>query len=179
MNLRIVQLKPNPAGKDLSILGARPSQLAAEWVDIKNDHSIAVEMSAVALYHRAYVGFSTDWKWAAVVADDAKITGLLSAGQTLRVHSGRVRTIAVIRPEDLVGADVHCFTGRDAYIWNNGRADTAAIWRPQGEVFVDSAEYAPQPPEGVVLVRSGDWLVPGYGATFGGLSALAALGGRR
>ena len=102
----------------MSILGATPSQLAGEWVDIRNDDSVAVEMSAVALYHRAYVGFSnSDWKWAAGVADDAKISGLLSAGQTLRVlipvACGRSPRI---RPEDLVGADVHLFTGRPGLV---------------------------------------------------------------
>lgn len=151
MNLRIVQLKPNPTGRDRSILGATASQLAGEWIDIRNDRGASVDLGRLTLYHRAYVGLSSEWKWAPVVAGSAAIAGHLQPGNTLRIHAGRVRTVAVIPNADLVGADVHVFSGHDTFTWNNYRADTAALWEPNGERFVDWAEYAPQPPEGVVL----------------------------
>jgi len=35
----------------------------------------------------------------------------MPAGRIVRVHSGIKRDLAVIRPEDLAGADYHAFTG--------------------------------------------------------------------
>jgi hypothetical protein len=177
MNLTVSQLKPNPAGKDRGSLGAAPSQLAAEWVDIYNSGATTCGFADVTLYHRAYVGSSSDWKWAPVVDSGSAITGVLRPGQTLRVHSGRVRALAVVRAEDMSGAELHAFTGRDAYIWNNANGDTAGIWHPASEVWIDRAEYMPYPPEGAILVRSGGLLVPG--ATLAGLFTLGALGARR
>ena len=176
MNLTVTQLKPNPAGKDKGSLGAPPAQLAAEWVDIHNSGATPCDFAEVTLYHRAYVGSSSEWKWARVIDSSFPVTGVLRPGQTLRVHSGRVRALSVVRTEDMSGADLHAFTGRDAYIWNNANGDSAGIWHPVREVWIDRAEYVPYPPEGVILVRSGALLVPS--TSLAGLFALGALGAR-
>ncbi len=177
MNLTVTQLKPNPAGKDRGALGASPAQLAAEWVDVYNAGATTCELSDIKLYHRAYVGSTAEWKWAPVVENGAAITGHLRPGQTLRVHTGRVRELSVVRAEDLSRADLHAFTGRDSYIWNNANGDTAGIWKPAREEWIDRAEYMPYPPEGVILVRSGALLVPS--TSLAGVFALGALGARR
>jgi hypothetical protein len=177
MSIRVVQLKPNPAGKD-SLGLAFAAQLAAEWVDVRNDAKTAFDVSRLSMFHRAYAGASSNWQWGSVIASGAEFTGFLQPGQVLRIHSGRVRELGVIRAEDRVGADLHGFTGRDAYIWNNSQGDMAAIWNAIAKVFIDQAEYLPYPPEGTVLVRSGDLLVPGA-STSPTLATLLALGGRR
>ena len=177
MNLTVSQLKPNPAGRDRGAFGASPAQLAAEWVDVHNSGATTCDLAGVALHHRAYVGSSSEWKWAPVIDSSSALTGVLRPGQTLRVHSGRVRPLSVVRAEDISGAELHAFTGRDAYIWNNANGDTAGIWHATREVWIDRAEYVPYPPEGVILVRSGALLVPG--ASLAGLFAIGALGARR
>jgi hypothetical protein len=174
MNLTVSQLKPNPAGKDRGASSATPGQLAAEWVDIRNDGTTSCDLGKIQLYHRAYVGQSSQWKWAPVVESQVALRGLILPGQTLRVHSGRLRSVSVIRAEDQAGADLQGFTGRDSYIWNNALGDTAGVWEPARERWIDQAEYLPHPPEGVVLVRQGHLLVPSLS-----LAGLYALGARR
>ncbi len=177
MDLTVSQLKPNPVGKDRGALGAAPAQLAAEWVDIRNTGATTCDLAVIRLYHRAYVGSSAEWKWAPVVESGLPITGLLRPEQTLRVHSGRVRPLSIVRAEDIAGAEWHAFTGRDAYIWNNAQGDMAGIWDPAREAWIDRAEYMAFPPEGVILVRSGSLLVPS--TSLAGLFALGGIGARR
>lgn len=167
MKLTAIRLKPNPSGKDVTRIGAAPSQLAGEWVDVRNDGATAFDLSRLQLDHRAYAGLSGEWKLASVLAVPFVVGTLLGVGYTLRVHSGRVRDLSVVRPEDRTGADLHGFTGRDAYIWNNNQADTAAIWNPEAAQFSDWADYEANPPEGAVLIRHGKWLVPATGFGLG------------
>lgn len=176
MNLTITQLKPNPAGKDSTRLGASVAQLASEWVDVRNDGAFAFSLRDLHLYHRAYSGVSS-WEWAPVVEPGAAFTDVLQPGQTLRIHSGKVRDVSVIPLAERLGADRHGFTGRDWYVWNNANADEAAIWNASQKAFHDRAEYAAFPPEGVVLVRSGRFLIPGI--SLADLGGFAALGGSR
>ena len=69
------------------------------------------------------------------------------------------RPDSVIRDEDRRGADFHLFSDKD-YVWNNKEGDTPALYNPVTKVTLDSASYDPNPPEGEVLMRSGDKLVP-------------------
>jgi hypothetical protein len=89
------------------------------------------------------------------------LKGALGAGKVLRIHSGS-GPVNALRAEDLSGADFHLFRGADVYIWNNAEGDTSRITVDSNgsEQDVDKAGYDPHPPEGVVLVRSGDKLVP-------------------
>lgn len=156
--LSVTQLKPNPAGKDRSRSGnLNPSQLASEWIDIKNIGSYDVNLENVELNHRAFSPSHPQGQWAPVLAF-AKF--LLPAGKTVRVHAGQSRELLVIRPEDRQGAEYHCFIGRDAYVWNNAEGDTAGLWDLTSQHWIDAASYDPNPPEGLILIRSGPKLVP-------------------
>lgn len=163
--LKTVQLKPNPMGKDRTRYGATAAQLAAEWVDLKNMGNQNIDVAGVIAKHVAYVPGATQGHWV-VVTSFSK--GLLAPGQVIRIHAGKDRGTGVIRAEDLAGADFHLFTGEDSYIWNNDKADCSSLWAPGRNDPFDAAWYSANPPEGAVLVRSGDNLVPlsaGYAAT--------------
>ena len=154
MNLLIIRIKPNPAGKDRPPYGGpTPEQLAGEWVDFRNDAGQSVALGGVALYHLAY-DMHGQSSWARITG----FTGTLSAGEIVRVHAGRERDLSVIRPEDRTAADYHIFTGADSYVWNNDRGDSPLLQNETKRETIDRTWYAPHPPEGVVLVRQGDRL---------------------
>ena len=154
MTLTIIRIKPNPAGKDHPAHGPlHPSQLAGEWVDIRNDAGQDLALGNISLWHLAYAaGRAPEWEKV------TGFTGTLPAGKIMRVHAGEPRALAVIRPEDLAGADYHVFSGRDAYVWNNKQGDSPLLYDAPMKQTVDKASYAPNPPESVVLVRQGDML---------------------
>lgn len=157
MHLQVSKLKPNPSGKDRNRQGSpSPAQLGAEWVDLRNTGREAISLAGVELYHLAYNRASGKAEWQKITG----FRGTLGVGHVLRVHSGRSRPLTVLRPEDLTGAKFHCFTGRDAFVWNNVEGDSAGLWRPKERVWIDKAFYDPHPPEGAVLIRSGNKLVP-------------------
>ena len=55
MTLTIIRIKPNPPGKDRPPHGGPTAeQLAAEWVDFKNNTGSTITLDGVALYHVAY-----------------------------------------------------------------------------------------------------------------------------
>jgi len=156
-SLRITQIKPNPAGKDRNRHGsASAAQLGAEWVDFKNVSGSAQPLAGLELYHLAYSHPGAKPEWEKIMS----FNGTLGVGQTVRVHSGQVRSPSILNAEDLRGADFHLFTGRDAYVWNNREGDSPGLWWNQQRAWEDKAEYDPNPPEGAILVRSGSKLVP-------------------
>lgn len=158
--LQISRIKPNPRGKDRTRLGhASPEQLGAEWVDVRNAGGSVAELGGIQLCHRAYSDDGTS-RMTVVTS----LSGQLGSGRTIRVHAGQHRGEGVLRHEDQIGADRHVFTGTDQYVWNNEEGDTAALFDTGQERYVDEASYAPNPPEGIVLVRSGDRLVVPSGA---------------
>jgi hypothetical protein len=154
MKLLITSIKPNPTGKDRNRNGgASATQLAAEWVDFRNDNGQAVNLSGLSLWHKAYSG--SNWEWQKITTFTA---GTLAAGQIMRVHSGQARQ-GVISAEDMAGAHQHTFTGPDAYVWNNREGDTPALFVQATKETIDTASYDPNPAEGAILVRQGDKLV--------------------
>jgi hypothetical protein len=55
MKLTIIRIKPNPAGKDRPPNGGpSPAQLAAEWVECRNDQGQDVSLNGVSLWHLTY-----------------------------------------------------------------------------------------------------------------------------
>lgn len=153
--LQITRIKPNPAGKDRSQTGGTSaSQLAGEWVDFKNIGLTAVNLTGVDLYHLAYAPGATHGQWDKVTG----FSGALPAGHTVRVHSGSGPD-NVIRPEDRAGAEYHVFTGRN-YVWNNSQGDSPTLFDIGQKQNIDQASYDPYPPEGQILIRSGNKLVP-------------------
>lgn len=154
-SLLITRIKPNPAGKDRNQFGTTSaSQLAAEWVDFKNTASTPVDLGDIELYHVAYAPGATRGRWEKVI----DFRGALQPGRTVRVHSGSGPE-SVIRPEDRAGAEHHLFTHRN-YVWNNREGDTPMLFDSTANQNIDQASYDPYPPEGQVLVRSGNKLVP-------------------
>lgn len=155
--LQIIRLKPNPAGKD-RVRSSTPSasQLAGEWVDFKNTGSQAVDLAGLELFHLAYQagGGKPDWQKVRSFS-----TWVLQPSQVVRVHSGAGQDTSIIRPEDSQGTDFHAFTGSNQYIWNNAEGDCAWLgWTRTNQG--DKACYDPNPPEGQVLLRVGEKLVP-------------------
>lgn len=157
MDLTITRIKPNPTGKDRPPHGGPTAeQLAAEWVDFRNDSGRTLSLDGVALYHIVY---STSGRatWSRIMG----FKGTLKPSEIVRVHSGRDRGLAVIRAEDRAGATYHLFTGNDAFVWNNRQSDRPRLKNESTNQEIDQAWYAPNPPEGAVLVRVGDQLVRG------------------
>lgn len=155
MKLTIIRIKPNPAGKDRPPHdGPTPAQLAAEWVDFRNDEGQDVVLNGVSLWHLTYAP-GREPQWAKIQT----FSGQLPAAEIVRVHSGRKRALSVVRSEDLAGADHHVFTGEDLYVWNNKQGDKPLLFFEAARKTIDQTSYAPNPPEGVVLVRAGDRLV--------------------
>jgi hypothetical protein len=152
-SLRITGAKPNPAGKDRSRHHTPPAQLAAEWVDFINDGDEAFALESVTLQHIAYEPACRDGKWRIVMT----FKGTLQPEQIVRIHSGHQIPLTDMYPEDVAGAHFHLFTGQN-YVWNNDCGDTAGLWN--GKIWIDKASYDPYPPEGQILVRRGDKLVP-------------------
>lgn len=152
-NLKTIRLKPNPAGKDRTRWSeASATQLGGEWADIENVGTQAVDLQGVALYHIAYRRDGSSY-WGQVMS----FKGTLQPGKVMRVHAGSGPE-SVLRPEDKSGADFHLFTGGN-YVWNNDKGDCAGLFK-NSSTQLDKACYAPNPPEGVVLKRVGDSLVP-------------------
>ena len=154
-SLKSVRLKPNPSGKDRTRRGgATATQLGGECVDIQNTGSTPVDLTGVSLYHIAYSGTTDNGTWEKVMG----FKGSLPAGQIIRVHAGS-GPVTALHAIDQQGANVHLFTGRDQYVWNNDRGDCSALWQDGETTHFDKACYAPNPPDGVILVREGDRLV--------------------
>lgn len=153
--IKTVRLKPNPTGKDRTRDGrASATQLGAEWVDIQNTGAVPLDITGMRLCHVAYSQDGRSKRW----ADITTFTGTLGAGKVLRVHSGGGPE-NILRPEDLNGADHHLFTGRN-YVWNNDKDDCSGLFAAGNTEPFDVACYDAFPPEGVVLVRMGNKLVP-------------------
>lgn len=153
--VRIYRAKPNPFGKD-RVGGVTPAkQLTGEWIDLKSIGDETINLGGLSLYHTAYQPGCRDPKWEYVMP----LSGSLLPGQVLRIHSGGELSTYQMNPEDGAGADRHLFTNLN-YIWNNRCGDEAGIY--DGQVFLDKAWYQANPPEGLVLFRQGDKLVPNY-----------------
>lgn len=153
--LQTIRMKPNPAGKDRTRYGASAAQLAAEWVDIKNVSEVAVNITGVRLCHIAYSDAYPNGRWELVTS----FSGTLQPGKVIRVHAGEAKNANQIRAEDLVAADFHLFSGRDAYVWNNDRGDCSSLWTAEGDQPFDKACYSSPPADGAILTRVGDALV--------------------
>lgn len=166
--MRSVRIKPNPAGKDRTRRGgATATQLGSEWVDLKNEGTAAVTLNGLSLHHVAYSGATDNGTWEKVVG----FTGTLGAGKVMRVHSGNGPESA-LHQADLQGADLHVFTNRDNYIWNNDRGDCSALHKDGETDKFDKCWYDSKLPEGVILLRVYDRFVVAAGS-------LAPAGSRR
>lgn len=158
--ITIKAAKPNPAGKDKASGHPLPEQLQGEWVDLENTSGQAVRLTGVSLDHRVYGPFSTEPRFALYWKDTEGL--LLAPNQVLRIHSGHAKDSIFMAREDLVGAHIHRWSERDLFALNNGATgDKLTVWHHADQwARIDETEYAPFPPEGAILRRIGDRLMP-------------------
>lgn len=152
MTLEIIKAKPNPAGKDRVGNLALQSQLAGEWVDIKNIGHSPVSLSNIQLYHWAYGQAENKWE---LVMD---FSGSLPPGEIMRVHSSGKIPLDQLSPIDRQGADYHLFSG-SGYVWNNDKEDKPTLWDKREKEYVDKTFYDAYPGEGEILERVNNKLV--------------------
>lgn len=158
--VRIIQAKPNPAGKDTQNGRPRTEQLLGEWVDLQNTGTEALSFSVLNLADSTFDG-------QCAVQEKARIYwtgngGTLQPGEILRVHAGSQRDAAQMRVEDRAGATHHAFTESDRFLLNNDCGDNLSVWwKTTGDEWhnADRTHYDPNPPEGKILKRVGDKLV--------------------
>jgi hypothetical protein len=136
--LYIVQAQPNPPGKDALRRGlATAYQLNEEWVEfeaINGDRNLVGDVVS-------HLTFSPTCQ---VTGEDVLINfsdGTLRQGQRLRLHTGR-------GVNQWAGTTFHMYLGRDWFVWNNACGDRVTVRYQQS--VLDSAGYAPHPPEGVL-----------------------------
>jgi hypothetical protein len=152
MSLQIIKAKPNPAGKDRIGNFSPQSQLAGEWIDIKNTGQQDENLKNINLYHYAYLIVGGEWE---IVTD---FSGILAAGKIMRIHSGHEIPAGQMDIEDFVGADYHVFSNKD-YVWNNDKKDYPRIWNSATKQWIDKTYYDAFPPEGKILQRVNDKLI--------------------
>lgn len=152
--LLITQAKPNPIGKD-RMRGFTPqTQLVGEWVDFRNSGGEPFSLDNIQLDHVAYTSSYPNGVWEKVMG----FSGILPAGEVVRVHSGGQVPLTSIPPIDLQGADYHLFTGEN-FIWNNNRSDTPRLRNIAINTVIDQASYSANVLEGKILRRNGDSLL--------------------
>jgi len=164
MSLQIIQAKPNPAGKegskDQNGSGAgRPALLFGEWVDVKNIGNDAIHFPTMQIRHALFdetchTTGETELYWIGVNAD------FLKPGKVLRIHAGRREDAHLMSAEDQAGADWHGYAETDGFILNNRCGDKIILtWQDMvDQICQDWACYAPNPPEDLILKRSGNLL---------------------
>lgn len=173
MSLQIIQAKPNPAGKygskDQNGSGAaKPEQLFGEWVDIKNIGNDSVHFSTIQVRHalfdeKCYATGETELYWIGA-SDD-----YLKPNQVMRIHAGKRDDSYLMSSEDQTGADWHSYVECDDFVLNLLCGDKIIVtWRDSFDSgYQDWAAYAPNPPEDLILKRSGNLLAgAGVGLSF-------------
>lgn len=154
MVLSITQCKPNPVGRDRLGTDIPNSQLAGEWLDVKNLGTVSADLSEIVINHIAYTQEHPEGEWRFMIG----FGFALPAGSIVRVHAGGKVDLSYLNKVDVIGADYHVFTGK-GYSLNNYKDDKIGIWHPTRKVWIDIAKYKAYPPEGKVLRRNGDYLI--------------------
>lgn len=140
-DLYITQALPNPAGKDRPPHGGPSNaQLNAEWLEFQNTSGKNLDLAGVDLLHQTF----NNWCQLTGQETVTSFKGPLDAGRSIRVHTGRGEGA-------WEGTLFHFYLGRSNYVWNNACGDIAVLSVKGGTI--DSAGYAPNPPEGAVLRR--------------------------
>jgi len=141
-DLLITRALPNPLGKDRFDNFAPNILLNQEWVEFVNRRDIPLRLTGVSVWHETFDGLErTGEQELAAFCDHV----VLLAGWTLRLHTGRGTPYNE-------GTVHHSFLDRENYVWNNDAGDRVTLRDWKNEV-IDSAWYAPYPPEGMILLR--------------------------
>jgi len=158
----ICKAKPNPTGKDRVSGYPREEQLLGEWVDLENTGDAPVSLSTLNLCH---IEFSSQ----GIPDNEPKIywTGkygkVLNPGQLVRIHTGKSAYASYMAYTDKQGVHLHSFAEKGNFVLNNDYGDTISVWWKDndGKWYKDDlADYDPNPPEGAVLKRYDDKLIP-------------------
>lgn len=163
--LKIKRAKPNPAGKDLDSHGnPKPEKLLGEWVDIYNEGDADANLNIIHLCHQEFLqncvrkdNYAPYW--------NGNYGEVLKPGQSLRIHTGKKSFSYFMSSADAAGVNFHAYAEKGHFVLNNGCGDTISLfWKDNEDKWrqEDLTSYAPKPPEGAVLVRSGNLLVPSY-----------------
>jgi hypothetical protein len=140
-DLYITRAIPNPAGKDRPPHGGPTNaQLNGEWLEFQNASGKNLDLAGVDLLHQTF-GTRCQRTGQETVTS---FTGTLNAGSSIRVHTGRGEGA-------WEGSLFHFYLGRSNYAWNNSCGDLAVLSLKAGTI--DNAGYAPNPPEGKILIR--------------------------
>ena len=128
----------NPPGKDTIRRGtATDRQLNDEWVEfevVNGDRALVGDVVSHLTFGSACQATGED-----VLIQFGE--GILRQGHRLRLHTGR-------GINQWSGTTFHLHLGREWFVWNNGCGDRVIVRHRQ--TLVDSAGYAPRPPEGVL-----------------------------
>lgn len=161
--IQITRAKPNPAGKDKSRGTPIPAQLLGEWVDLKNIGDGSVSFSTLHLANSEFSHNCTITKQAAIYWTG--VSGQLSPGEIVRVHTGRSYDSHLMATDDKLGVNYHAYAERGSFVLNNDCGDNLSVWWKSSDGKWnqdDVASYDPNPPEGEILQRVGSKLVPAF-----------------
>lgn len=137
--LYIVQAQPNPRGRDTVRYGiATNDQLNEEWIEFEAIDGDRILTGDVV----THLTFSST---CAVTGTNDLVRfsdGTLPNGRRLRLHTGR-------GAKGWSGSIFHMYLDRQWFVWNNDCGDRATV--RYDDRVVDTAGYAPKPPEGVLI----------------------------
>ena len=159
--IRICRAKPNPAGKDSGPGANKEQQLLGEWVDLQNTGDGAVRLSSLHLCDNQFSQFCALIK-ENVIYWNGRADQILSPGQVVRVHTGKSSYSLYMLSGDSSGVHLHAYAESGNFILNNRCGDTISVyWKGEDGAwhFEDKAKYAPNVPDGKILLRQGEWLV--------------------
>lgn len=160
--MQIVRAKPNPIGKDTA--GHRPvhRQLLGEWVDLVNNSGATVHLGGLHLANEHYDAHCNRTK--TEVYWSGRSNELLPPQGIVRIHTGLRSEAHLMDAQDQLGVALHSYADSGLFILNNRCGDRLSLWAKDAagnwrQPSIDTCDYAPNPPEGAVLVRAGDRLV--------------------
>lgn len=136
--LYIVRAQPNPPGKDAASGQTTNERLNEEWLEFEAINGDRTLLDDQVLH----LTFSNS---CSVTGQDVVFafgSGTLNQGNRIRLHTGSGQPF-------WSGKVYHMYMGRGWFVWNNWCGDRITV-RYHGSV-VDSAGYAPRPPEGVLV----------------------------
>lgn len=137
MSLYITSAQPNPPGRDTARPGmALNSTLNEEWVEFRANADR--NLSGDQLFHETFTS-----QCVRTGSDLLHTFGAfrVNRGQHVRVHTGSGQP-------NWIGDTLHIYLNRTWFVWNNGCGDRATL--AFNNAIIDSAGYAPRPPEGVL-----------------------------
>lgn len=154
MSLYITRAQPNPPGRDTTRHGmALNSTLNEEWIEFRAeaDRNLVGDQ----LLHRTFTSGCSPLGTELL----HRFPSLqVQRGQAVRVHTGRGL-------DGWADGVLHIYLNRTWFVWNNACGDRGTL--VFSDATIDSAQYGPKPPEGILIRISGtDRLEPAMGRSY-------------